>query len=142
MTGKEKCRILKEIRREIARQNDIALVTEACAHRGECRGTCPRCESEVRYLERELEKRRRLKKAVALAGVSAGMTVALSGCAVMDALVDSPLGEAVLNAIRPTPTEEPQPLEGEIPWDGEYELMGDVAIFEELPAESEACDAP
>ena len=142
MTGKQKCRILKEIRAEIARQNDINLVIEACTHKGECRGTCPRCESEVRYLERELEKRRRLKKAVALAGVSAGMTVALSGCAVMDALVDSPLGEAVLNAVRPAPTLEPEPLEGEVPWDGELELMGDVAIFDEPPAEPEAPDAP
>ena len=63
MRGKEKCRILKQIRAEIAAQNDIDLVIEECTHKGECRGTCPRCESEVRYLERELEKRRALTRA-------------------------------------------------------------------------------
>ena len=142
MTGKQKCQILKEIRAEIARQNDISLVIEACTHKGECRGTCPRCESEVRYLEMELEKRRRLKKAVALAGISAGMTVALSGCAVMDAVVDSPLGEAVLNAINPSRTQIPEVLDGEVPMDYEFELMGDVAYFDGEPAEPEAPDAP
>ena len=37
--GKEKCRILKQIRAEIARQNDIAWVVEECSHKGNCRGT-------------------------------------------------------------------------------------------------------
>ena len=81
MSGKEKCKILKEIRHQIARENDISLITEACSHKGECRGTCPRCEAEVRYLERELKKRERLRKTVALAGISVGLTLALSGCA-------------------------------------------------------------
>ena len=38
--GKEKCRILKEIRAEIARQNGISWTVESCAHKGNCRGTC------------------------------------------------------------------------------------------------------
>ena len=148
MTGKQKCRILKEIRAEIAKQNDISLVIEECAHKGECRGTCPRCESEVRYLEAELEKRRRLKKAVALAGISAGMTVALSGCAVMDALVDSPVGEALINALNPGSKNTGwDVLEGEVPYDGELELMGDVAYVPETtglcePETPEANDEP
>ena len=62
MAGKEKCRLLKQIRAQIAAENDIDLVIEECTHKGECRGTCPRCESEVRYLEAELEKRRRMAK--------------------------------------------------------------------------------
>ena len=45
--GKEKCRILKEIRAESARQNGIAWTVESCAHKGNCRGTCPKCEAEV-----------------------------------------------------------------------------------------------
>ena len=56
MNGKEKCRILREIRKQIALENDIRLVTEECTFKGECRGTCPKCESEVRYLEQQLEK--------------------------------------------------------------------------------------
>ena len=51
MSGKEKCRILKEIRRRIAEENDIALVTRECSYQGECRGSCPRCEAELRALE-------------------------------------------------------------------------------------------
>ena len=140
MTGKQKCQILKEIRVEIARQNDISLVIEACAHKGECRGTCPRCESEVRYLEAELEKRRRLKKTVALAGISAGITVALSGCAVLDTIAESPIGETLLKAVNPGRAEGPvDVLDGEVPSDYEFQLMGDVPY---IPETEEAVDAP
>ena len=104
--------MLRQIREEIAKNNDIELVIEECTHRGNCRGTCPRCESEVRYLEAELEKRRRLQKTVALAGISAGMAVALSGCAVVDAVVDV-IGGAETTGIMPAPTEEIE-LDGEI----------------------------
>ena len=69
MNGKEKCRILKQIRAAIAAQNDIDLVIEECPHKGDCLGTCPRCEEEVRFLEQELEKRRRSNGIVALEGI-------------------------------------------------------------------------
>lgn len=69
--GKQKCRILKEIRRQIAAANDISLVIEECPHTGDCLGTCPRCEAEVLYLEHQLSQRRRAGKAVLLAGISA-----------------------------------------------------------------------
>ena len=55
--GKQTCKILKEIRKQIAAENDIKLVIEECTYQGDCLGTCPKCEAEVRYLERELEKR-------------------------------------------------------------------------------------
>lgn len=76
--GKETCKALKEIRRKIAEENDINLVIEECTYQGDCKGTCPRCEEELQYLERELEKRRKLGKAVAIVGitaVAAGATV-------------------------------------------------------------------
>ena len=57
MKGKERCKILKEIRREIAEKNEIEFVTSECKHKGDCLGTCPKCEAELRYPERELEKR-------------------------------------------------------------------------------------
>ena len=47
MLGKQKCRILKQIRQRIADENDIPYVTRECTFQGECRGTCPRCESEL-----------------------------------------------------------------------------------------------
>jgi len=123
MTGKEKCRILKDIRRQIAQENDIELVVKECTHKGDCMGTCPHCESEVRYLEAELEKRRSLKKKIALAGISAGLVVGLSGCAVVDAVLDRLHPEVV--GILPPPT-------AEAPLDGEIELMGEVP-YENLP---------
>ena len=74
MKGKQRCKILKEIRRQIAENNDIEYVTSECKHQGDCAGTCPKCEAEVRYLERELERRARLGKAVTVAGLAATIT--------------------------------------------------------------------
>ena len=66
MKGKQRCRILKQIRKEIADANGIDYVISECPHKGDCAGTCPKCESEVAYLERELEKRRQTGKKVAI----------------------------------------------------------------------------
>ena len=71
--GKQTCKILKEIRRQIAAENDIKLTVEECTYQGDCLGTCPKCEAEVRYLERELEKRQRMGKAAVVAGLSVGL---------------------------------------------------------------------
>ena len=71
--GKQTCKILKEIRKQIAEENDIELVVSECTYQGDCKGTCPKCESEVRYLERELEKRQRMGKAAMVAGLSVGL---------------------------------------------------------------------
>ena len=71
--GKQTCKILKEIRKQIAEENDIELVISECTYQGDCLGTCPKCEAEVRYLERELEKRQRLGKAAVVAGLSVGL---------------------------------------------------------------------
>ena len=71
--GKQTCKILKEIRKQIAAENDIKLVIEECTYQGDCLGTCPKCEAEVRYLERELEKRQHMGKAAVVAGLSVGL---------------------------------------------------------------------
>ena len=78
--GKQTCKILKEIRRQIAAENDIELVIEECTYQGDCLGTCPKCEAEVRYLERELEKRQRMGKAAVFAGMSLGTLLATAAC--------------------------------------------------------------
>ena len=77
--GKNTCKILKEIRRQIAVANDIEFVTSECRFKGDCLGTCPKCEAEVRYLEQQLRNRQLMGKAVVLAGLSAGM-LSLAGC--------------------------------------------------------------
>ena len=132
MRGKEVCRTLKEIRAEIARQNDIPWETEECTFEGACRGTCPRCEAEARRLEEALAKRRRLCKAVALAGVAAGMVTALSGCSAVEALIDdarpvatpAPGEEIVVGQI--APTDGPIDAALPVPDAGEV-LLGEVA---------------
>lgn len=78
--GKSTCKVLKEVRREIARANGIPLEERECTHKGDCAGTCPYCEAEVRYLERELSKRKSLGKAVAVAGIALS-AVTMAGCA-------------------------------------------------------------
>lgn len=80
MKGKAKCKLLKQIRRKIAEENDISYVTSECKYQGDCSGTCPKCEAEVRYLEDELRKRQNAGKAVAVAGIAAAMVVTASGC--------------------------------------------------------------
>lgn len=77
--GKETCKQLKSVRRKIAEENDITLEIPECTFEGECRGTCPRCEAEVRYLERELSRRIAAGKAVAVAGIAAA-TLAVASC--------------------------------------------------------------
>ena len=71
--GKEICRMLKEIRRRIARENDIEFITSECCHKGSCAGTCPKCEAELAYLEEQLASRKRLGKAVRVVGLSMGL---------------------------------------------------------------------
>ena len=80
MNGKNKCKILKDIRREIARNNDIEFITSECTFQGDCTGTCPKCEAELRYLEQELDKRQRTGKVVAVAGIAAALVVTATGC--------------------------------------------------------------
>lgn len=77
--GKKICKTLKEIRLQVARANDIPYEPTECKHKGDCTGTCPKCEQEVRYIEQQLDVRRMLGKAVAVAGVSAGLA-ALTAC--------------------------------------------------------------
>ena len=78
--GKQTCKILKDIRRQIAEANDIEYITSECQYKGDCTGTCPKCESEVRYLEHQLERRRMAGKTITLLGLSAGI-IAMNACA-------------------------------------------------------------
>ena len=88
--GKNICKVLKEIRRDVARENDIPLEIPECTYEGDCRGTCPRCEAEVRYLEKELGKRKSLGKAVTIAGIALSSMVA-AGCSSPQTPGEAPL---------------------------------------------------
>lgn len=88
MKGKEKCRALKRIRKAIADSNNIEYAIEECPFQGECKGTCPKCEAELKSLEKELEKRQRMGKAIAIAGVSLSAASFMTGCNFSDTVSD------------------------------------------------------
>ena len=71
--GKSTCKVLKEIRQKIANENGISYAPKECHYKGECKGTCPACETEVRYLEEELKRKRRNGFAIKLGGIAAGL---------------------------------------------------------------------
>jgi hypothetical protein len=73
--GKDICKELKALRRRIADENQIPLETEECTYKGECCGTCPRCDAEVRYLEDALSHRLSIGKAATVAGLALGLAV-------------------------------------------------------------------
>ena len=77
--GKKICETLKAIRSEIASANEIDYHPAECTHEGDCAGTCPKCESETRWLERQLRARQALGKAVTIAGLSVALG-AMSSC--------------------------------------------------------------
>lgn len=54
--GRKTCDVLKGIRLQIASQNNIPFETEICTYLGDCAGTCPKCEAELKYLESKLEE--------------------------------------------------------------------------------------
>ena len=108
MNGKSKCKILKDIRRQIARENDIALVISECRYQGDCSGTCPKCEAEVRYLEQELRKRQQAGKAIAVAGIAAALVVSSAGCASLHR-GDDPLSQTSSSRTETTTDELPLP---------------------------------
>ena len=71
--GKDICKELKAVRKRIAEENDIPLEIKECTYEGPCRGTCPRCEAEVRYLENALANRLRVGKVATVAGLALGL---------------------------------------------------------------------
>lgn len=125
MNGKSKCKVLKDIRKKIAEANDIAYVTSECKYQGECAGTCPKCEAEVRYLEEELAKRKSLGKIVAVAGIAATLVVASAGC---DITLPNQTAGAPLPQETTSQTSETQPTTTEY-----EELMGEPVLMGDMP---------
>lgn len=76
MYGKSICKYLKSVRRAVADANGIELEIPECTYEGECSGTCPQCEAEIRTLENALSARRRMAQKVAVLGVAAGLSMA------------------------------------------------------------------
>ena len=71
--GKSTCKLLKSIRQQIADANGISYQPKECHHKGDCTGTCPACEEEIRYLEGELKARKGNGFGMKVAGIAAGI---------------------------------------------------------------------
>ena len=119
--GRHICNELKALRRRIAEENGIPLETEECTYRGECCGTCPRCDAEVRYLEDALSRRLRMGKAAVVAGVALGLAVSTGVKAqnVADTIPLKPLATEipdtvgkvrVTGVVKYSKTKEPEPF--------------------------------
>ena len=72
MKGKDICKHLREVRCAVASANDIDYTPAVCTHEGDCAGTCPACERELRYIERQLHRRKAMGKIVTVAGLALG----------------------------------------------------------------------
>lgn len=71
MTGKEKCELLRIIRKQIAEMNGIEYKYIECKHEGDCSGTCPRCDAEIRYLDEKINKKAMAGEKVTVSSISA-----------------------------------------------------------------------
>ena len=71
--GKSTCKLLKSIRQQIANANGISYQPKECHYEGDCAGTCPACEEEIRYLEGELKARKGNGFGMKVAGIAAGI---------------------------------------------------------------------
>ena len=72
--GRYICNTLKAIRKQIADANGIDYSPEECHFNGECKGTCPKCEKDVKNLEHELRLRKKAGKTIKVVGVALEMT--------------------------------------------------------------------
>lgn len=54
---RDKCNVLKKIRKSIADKLGIDLHQRECTFEGTCKGTCPKCKQEEDILNKEIAKR-------------------------------------------------------------------------------------
>lgn len=73
LKGRYTCEQLKTIRSEIAKANGIDYAPAECHFQGNCRGTCPACEAELSYIERELSLRQKAGKAIKIVGLATSL---------------------------------------------------------------------
>ena len=73
MDNKEKCKILKEIRKDTAENIGVELNQTECTYKGECSGTCPKCRQEEEKLNKALLGGK-------VAAVALASSLALAGC--------------------------------------------------------------
>ena len=129
--------MLKTIRKQVADANEIKYEPRECNYQGECRGSCPACEAEVRYIEQQLDVRRQLGMAVAIVGISAGLS-ALTGCSDKAKKVDSVSEEESKLTVGKVRVDTLERLDGDVV----YKSPVDTVIVEKEPATVKKRTAP
>lgn len=136
MKGKAKCKALKEIRKRIAEENDIEYIVSECTHQGDCKGTCPKCEAEVRYLEKQLAIKEGLGKAVAVAGVAASVCLGLTACGSDKTTAPKKGGQPGKESKdKKSDSEKAEKFLKDLFREDGYEVAGDIDILEGEPVE-------
>ena len=74
-TGKRTCDVLKEIRKIVSEKENIDLHQTECNFKGNCSGTCPKCEKELTELNKKVDH----KKLVAILSTLT-MATTLTAC--------------------------------------------------------------
>lgn len=113
--GKKVCATLKQVRKQIADANGIPCEVTECQHQGNCKGTCPKCEAELRYIENQLSLRRAAGMAVSIVGLSLGVAATFASCSAPQPTGPSQSSESV----QPVPPSIQEEYEGEIILDGD-----------------------
>ena len=109
--GKNICAALKQVRKRVADTNGIVYAPKECHFEGDCNGTCPACEAEVRYLEHQLDLLRKTGKAVTVMGVALGMTLATGCSSASKSCTPIPTVEAPENILGELKCEPPKKLQ-------------------------------
>lgn len=107
--GKYKCKQLKAVRKRIAEENGIPLEQKECTYEGPCRGTCPHCEAEVRYIEKALTERIRLGRVATVAGLSLGLAACGNGTGGNDTMLTTDTEPCEGKVVYPEDTLPPPP---------------------------------
>ena len=104
-------------------------MTAECKHKGDCAGTCPKCESEVAYLEEQLARRRRLGLTTRVAGLALGLAAIAPAALVTSCTKGDLMGDVEIESLQgivgpEKPSENQEEGEGQGQGEGENQEEG------------------
>ncbi len=97
--GKDICNELKAVRQSIANENGIPFEIKECTYQGECRGTCPRCEAELRQLESALAGRLSMGKVATVAGLMLSLAAGAQAQEVKTTTQQQPIAKEMTDSV-------------------------------------------